>query len=285
MKHERVSVSEKNKITSPANPGVKEIVRLRGDPQERQKKGLTIVEGWREVTRAWEAKVRFKGIYVCPDLWRERDAAGFPKPASFGAPVYETTGVVFSKMAYGERGEGILAVCEAPVLSFADLRPARSLPAGGRKNPLFVVVEGLEKPGNLGAILRTCDAAKVDAVIVCGGRTDIYNPNVIRASLGTVFSVPVVSGSMEEALKFLKSQNAKICAALPQTEILYTQVDFQVSSAIVVGSEQDGLSEFWRRQADVRMRIPMAGAADSLNVSASTAILVYEALRQRGGVS
>ena len=145
----------------------------------------------------------------------------------------------------------------------------------------MVVVEGIEKPGNLGAVLRTCDGAGVDGLFVCDAALDIYNPNVVRSSIGTIFSVPVIQDSSGEILSFLKKNNLKICIASPQAKTLYTDVNFNIPLAVVVGSEQKGLSDFWKSRADVQAKIPMHGKADSLNVSATTAIFIYEALRQR----
>lgn len=257
------------KIVSPANPRIKEAARLR-ESRHRKRTGLTIVEGHREICRALEAGVKFRELYVCE---------GYKIPATCsknlkesGAVFCETSKGVFAKMAYGERNEGLLAVCEAPKPSFA------AIPR--RDNPFFVVVEALEKPGNLGAVLRTCDGAGVDGVIVCGG-TDIYNPNVIRASVGTVFSVPLAAGSNEETLQFLRSRHAKVYAASPQGLEIYTRADWRGSRAVVVGCEDKGLTDFWARRSDLLVKIPMRGAADSLNVSASAAVLIYEALRQR----
>jgi TrmH family RNA methyltransferase len=259
-----------NKITSLTNSKIKSVVQLRNRKQ-RAATGLTIVEGRREITRALEAGVTFKELYTCRDLLGDAKAAEVS--AMTKAPVYETTRPVFTKISYGERNDGILAVCAPQQLFFRDLRSPT--------NPLFVIVESVEKPGNLGAILRTCDGAGVDGVIICDEQTDLYNPNVIRASLGTVFSVKVVVSTNEETLEFLKSKNVTICATLPQARAVYTSEKLTDAIAIVVGSEQDGLTDFWTRQADVKVKIPMKGYADSLNVSASTAILLYEIVRQR----
>ena len=261
------------KITSLTNARVKHVVHLR-NRKKRDEGGLTIVEGAREVTRAFEAGIIFKELYICrPVMGNSKDVLAIAeKLALKKVPVYETTEAVFSKMSYGDRSEGVLAVCEAPVLTLNDFAPKASL---------FIVVEALEKPGNLGAILRTCDGAGVDGVIICDGKTDVYNPNVIRASLGTVFSVKTVVASNDEAVKFLKARNIKICATLPHAKEVYTQTNLTGPLAAVMGSEQDGLTDFWVKQAALKVRIPMSGRADSLNVSVSAAILLYEILRQR----
>jgi len=262
-----------NKITSVTNPRIKTIVHLR-DSHKRKKKNCILVEGYREVCCALEAKVVLREIYLCPELLDDSQKSRIDKiKSSLNTPVYETTRKVFSQISYGERLEGILAVGEPPQHSFDEFK--------SKKDFLFIVVEGVEKPGNLGAILRTCDGAGVDGIIVCDNQTDIYNPNVIRSSLGTIFSKKVIKSSPEDAFQFLKSNNVKICATLPQAQKIYTQANLVGSLAIVVGSEHAGLSDFWIRHADECVRIPMIGKADSLNVSASTAILIYETIRQR----
>lgn len=185
----------------------------------------------------------------------------------------EVSDKVMGKLAYGERHESIIALAKTPVLTLKDLKLSN--------HPLIVVLESLEKPGNLGAILRTCDGVGVEAVLVCDPKTDIYNPNVIRSSTGVVFSIPVVCATYEGIFSFLRSKKIKICASQPQGQKLYTQADFKGSWALVLGSEDKGLSEVWSTCADVTVKIPMKGHADSLNVSISAAIILYEALRQR----
>jgi len=260
-----------SKITSLTNPRIKRIVQLRKS-KVRSAEGVMIVEGEREILRALEAKVNFREMYVS----KSKNEITTPRGRNLiklKASVYETTQSVFSKIAYGQKEEGILAVCEIPRYSFSDFKNVKS--------PLFVIIEGIEKPGNLGAILRTCDGAGVTGVIVCDKKTDVYNPNVIRASLGTIFSVKVVAATNEEALKFLRSQNVSICATLSQAKMGYTKANLNQPFAVVMGSEEKGLSNFWSQQADLCVRIPMKGKADSLNVSASAAIVLYEAIRQR----
>jgi len=259
------------KITSLSNPRVKHVVGLR-NRKPRTESGLTLVEGQREIARALEAGVTFKEFYICCE-WVDHSETLIKQFASLKVPVYETTEAVFSKLSYGDRGEGVLAVCAPQPLSFKDF------PSKARS--LFVIVESVEKPGNLGAILRTCDGAGVDGVIICDGKTDIYNPNVIRASLGTVFSVKVVVSSNEEAMAFLRSKDIAVCATLPRAKTVYTKAKLTGALAVVVGSEQSGLTDFWVEHADCKVNIPMRGQADSLNVSASTAILLYETIRQR----
>ncbi len=265
----------RDKITSLTNPHIKEIVRLRAGGH-RKNSGVTIVDGSREVLRALGAGIKFKEFYLCQELigTGEEEKQWKARLPGLDIPIFEVTKTVFEKIAYGDRQEGVLGICETPRRSLADFR----LDA----NALVVVIEHVEKPGNLGAILRTCDAAGVHGVLVCDSQTDLYNPNVIRASVGTIFTVNTLQCSSDEALRFLKDKGMKICAASPRAQTIYTQMDFSGPAAIVLGSEQEGLSDFWMRKSDFLVKIPMRGAADSLNVSASTAILVYEALRQRG---
>ena len=261
------------KITSLTNPHVKRIIKLR-DRTERHQTNATIIEGAREFLCAYEAGVKLTHVYVDPSALADPAVRKILERLNQGGvDVLETSPEVFNKMSYGDRREGILAVGEPSVFSLKDLK--------FKKNPLLVVVEAVEKPGNLGAILRTCDAASVDGLILCDPRTDVYNPNVIRASLGAVFSVPVALGSRQDVRNFLKEKRILICAAAPQAKKLYTAINFRAPTAIVLGNEDKGLSDFWRQAADEQINIPMMGKVDSLNVSVTTAIIVYEALRQR----
>jgi TrmH family RNA methyltransferase len=261
-------------ITSLTNPRIKEVVKLR-DHKARKESGLTVVEGVREVQCAHEADVKFKEVYFCRDFLAAAQEKQLAKVLSKkGAVIEEVSAEVFNKISYGERQEGVLAVCVAKNLDISEIKLKETA-------ALLVIVEKAEKPGNLGAILRTCDAAGVDALIICDGKTDIYNPNVIRASLGTVFSVPVVQATNEKTLAFLKQNRITVCASSPNADLNYSYADFRKSVAIAMGSEEEGLSKFWFKSADHKVKIPMYGKADSLNLSVSTAILVYEAVRQR----
>lgn len=264
----------RDKITSLTNPHVKELVRLRAGGH-RKNSGVTIVDGSREILRAMEAGIAFKEFYVCPGLLGrdEEEKQLQTRLSGVKVPVFEVARIVFAKIAYGDRQEGVLGICEPPKRSLADLQL--------RSDPLVVVIEHVEKPGNLGAILRTCDAAGVSGVIACDNKTDLYNPNVIRASVGTIFTVNTVQCSNDDALRFLKNKGIKIYATSPQAQTIYTQINLTGAVAIVLGSEQEGLSDFWDKNVDARVKIPMRGHADSLNVSTSAAILIYEAIRQR----
>jgi TrmH family RNA methyltransferase len=261
------------KITSIKNEGLKKVLELR-DRRGRDAQGLTLIDGMREISAAIKADVAIQRIYVCADLL---GAEALDALVRYGqkrrVEILETTKPVFEKMAFGDRNEGVIAVAKLQAQTFDSLHLG--------KNPFLVVVERVEKPGNLGAILRTCDAAGVDAVLVCDARTDLYNPNVIRSSLGAVFTVKVAAGSNAEAQKFLKSRNIKIAGTFPQDAKPYAHFDFKGPSAVVLGSEQDGLSDFWHENSDVKIQIPMRGQVNSLNVSATAAIVIYEAVRQR----
>ena len=261
------------KITSAVNVRVKSVLALR-ERKEREETGLMIVEGVREIARARTAGIVFKEIYLCPDFLSKDDGEKLIREIGpENVITFETTREVFKKISFGEREEGALAVCRQPKWALSDLKLS--------KNPFLVIVESVEKPGNLGAILRTCDGAGADGLILSDRLTDCFNPNVVRASLGTVFSVKVVESSNERALQFLKENGIKAWAASPEAKNIYTRVGWHMPLAIVLGNEQKGLSDFWMRNCDFIVKIPMRGLADSLNVSSTAAILIYEALRQR----
>ena len=261
------------KITSTRNTQIKEVLALR-EPKVRKKTGLTIVEGLREASRAFASGIEFKELYFCRSFLKGKEPDVFLQQVEGkGARIMETTKEVFEKISFGDRQEGVLAVCRSRILKFTDLKL--------NAKPLLVVTEALEKPGNLGAILRTCDGAGVDALIVADGLTDIFNPNVVRSSLGTVFSVPVVHATNDETLTFLKKINAVVCAASPDAGDIYYQKNLDTALAVVVGSEQKGLSAFWDKNASLKVRVPMQGIADSLNASITAAVIIYEAFRQR----
>ncbi len=260
------------KISSVQNPGIKRVARLR-TKKSREARGLTLVEGAREVRQALNAGLRFSCAYICREGVYHCDEALASELDAKGIKVFDTGCSVFDKICYGDRTEGVLALVEQPELTLDKLKFGAA--------PLVVVMESVEKPGNLGAVLRTCDGAGVDALLVCDERTDVYNPNVIRASLGAVFSVPTVSCTSKEAFEFLRAKGVRTFGAVVQATEYYFHKDLSGPCAIVMGSEQDGLSDFWRRSCDEQVRIPMLGKVDSLNVSVSAAVMVYEALRQR----
>ncbi len=260
-------------LTSLQNPRVKEVVKLRDRPH-RDEKGLMLIEGYRELKRALDNGVTPVRLFFSPAWYLgENEPALVARCAEAGAELFECARDVFQKMAYRERPEGLLAVAPQVGVKLDDL----NLPP----RPLLIVAEAIEKPGNLGSILRSADATGVNAVIVCDRCTDINNPNVVRASTGTLFALPIVEAKSEEALAWLRSRGILILAATPHTDVLYTDADLTQGCAIVVGAEQYGLSDRWMANADVKVRIPMLGQADSLNVANATTILLYEAVRQR----
>ena len=264
----------RTELTSPANPKIKHVVKLRSC-SAREETGEMIVEGFRECRRALDNGYRPRAIFHCPELYlkNENESQLVADAERAGADVFTCSRTAFVKMAYKERPDGLLMTGPHVAKRLADVE----LPP----NALVIVTESIEKPGNLGTILRSADAGKVAAVIVCDRTTDIHNPNVVRASTGTMFSVPIVEASSEEALAWLKEKGFKILAATPHAEKLHFEVDLTGNVAIALGAEQYGLTAKWMDGAELRVRIPMLGLADSLNVSAAATILVYEAVRQR----
>lgn len=261
-------------ITSLQNPKVKEVVKLR-DRRPREESGLFIIEGYRELKRALDAGWQIQTLFFCPELFlgsNENALIDQSKPAL----QLECSMEVFRKISYRDRPDGLLAVAPQVHRKLSDLKLT--------DHPFLVVAESIEKPGNLGTILRSCDAAGVDAVIVCDPTTDIHNPNVVRSSVGTLFTVPVIEAGAEETLAFLKQNRIAVVAGTPHAKIEFTQADFKVPLAIVVGTEQYGLTENWMKNADISVRIPMHGIADSLNVASATTLLLYEVVRQRGAL-
>jgi TrmH family RNA methyltransferase len=260
-------------ITSLQNPRIKQAVRLR-ERRDRDEAGLFLIEGRREVARALANGWALQTLYFCRDLFAgPAEEVTLARAAAAGSECVACSPAVFGKLAYGDRAEGLLAIAPQRHRALADLQ----LPP----NPLLIIAEAIEKPGNLGTILRSADAAGVHAVIVCDGCTDIHNPNVVRASIGTLFTVPVVEAASAETLAWLRANKIAVLAATPHTDHEYTAVDLTRGVAIVVGQEQTGLTDRWMEQADLKVKIPMLGQADSLNVAAATTLLLFEAVRQR----
>ena len=261
-------------LTSFANPRVKAAGALR-DRRQRDRTGLTLIDGARELRRALEAGVTVVEAFVCEPLLAGPDArAVFDRLRANGTTLHTTSEPVFAKLAFGERAEGIVAVVRIPTTRLDDL----VLPPV----PLVVVIEGVEKPGNVGALLRSADGAGVDAVVVASPRTDLFNPNAIRASAGTIFSVPLAVAATADVIAWLRARSIRIVAAQVEAERLYTATNLRGPVAIVVGAEDDGLTDAWTGPEVDAVRLPMLGVADSLNVSVSGAVLLYEARRQRG---
>jgi TrmH family RNA methyltransferase len=260
-------------ITSLKNPRLKRLVRLR-DRRARDEEKAFLVEGYREVRRALERRVAPSELYFSKEWFLgENEPALLAAAEGAGARLFELSKDAFAKVAYRERPDGILAVAPQWRRTLGDLpRPA---------SPFILVVEAIEKPGNLGTILRSADAAGCDAVIVCDPVTDLFNPNVVRASTGVLFSVPCVVEESERVLAWLRERGIRTVATTPAAKAVYSDCDLRGPLAVVMGSEQYGLSEFWLRNADLPVRIPMAGQADSLNVAMAALVTLFEAVRQR----
>jgi TrmH family RNA methyltransferase len=260
-------------LASPSNPRIKAAARLR-ERRERDRSGLTLVDGARELRRALEAGVEVVEAFVCEPLVAGGDArAARDGLRSRNVPVTTTTEAAFAKLAFGDRAEGLVAVVRGPTLALDDLK----LPA----DSLIVVIEGVEKPGNLGAILRSADGAGVDAVIAASPLTDLANPNVIRASAGTIFTVPMAAAPTDDVLRWLRDHRIRIVATRVDATQAYTELDLAGSVAIVLGSEAGGLTDAWLGPDIEAVHLPMLGVADSLNVSVTAAVVAYEARRQR----
>ncbi|HEV3004738.1 MAG TPA: TrmH family RNA methyltransferase [Pirellulales bacterium] len=260
-------------ITSVQNQRVKDAIKLRGRRQ-REKQGRFLIDGARELGHAITAGIELVEIFACREHCESGDARSvLARLEAAGATMENVTQEVFAKLAFGDRAEGLLAVARTPSDDLASLRLG--------PQPLVAVVEAIEKPGNLGAVLRSADAAGVSAVIAAGGGTDLYNPNVIRASLGTLFTLPVRSAASAALLQWLRELGLPIYTARVDAAQLYTDVSFASPCAIVLGNEAGGLSSVWNAAGITAIKIPMHGAADSLNIAAAAAVLFYEALRQR----
>ena len=265
-------------ITSTQNPKIKHLLTLQQKSSLRREEGLFVVEGRREIIHCITAGYVIDSVFT---ISYDDYVINLQTPYLTMIPsmpsVYEVSAKVYEKIAYRGSTEGITAIVKTKPHSL-DQMAAKTSPT-----PLYVVLESVEKPGNLGAILRTADAAGIDGVIICDPLTDLYNPNLIRSSIGAVFTVPVATCSSEECIQFLKQNKVQILTAQLQDSNLYYDQDMKRATAIVMGTESTGLTDIWRQAADAHIRIPMLGKLDSLNVSVSAAILIYEAVRQRRG--
>ena len=273
-------------ITSAQNPKIKNLLLLQEKSKARREQGLFVVEGRRELEHCLEAGFRVRTLFVCPELAgptpegvnlpgakKKVDAPGRFTPSGDIPLLIEIPEALYRKVAYRESTEGIIAEVERRDIGLEDLELS--------EHPLVVVLESVEKPGNLGAVLRSADAARADAVVVCDPLTDLWNPNLIRASLGGIFTVPTVCTTSEEAIAWLRARGIRILTAQLQDSSWYYDTDMTGGTALVMGTESTGLTQIWRDAADAHIRIPMLGRLDSLNVSVSTAILLLEAVRQR----
>lgn len=255
-------------ITSAKNPKIRQVLELQEKSRERRATGLFILEGRREIGHCIEAGYVPDSIFWCPEILPE-----LPPYLPEDISVFELPRELYAKIAYREGTEGIVARMKSRPHGLDSLKL--------KENPLLIVLESVEKPGNLGAVFRSADAAGADAVIVCDLLTDLYNPNLIRSSLGGVFTVQSAAAGSEETVKWLKQRGIKILTAQLQDSEWYYDIDMKCGTAIVIGTESTGLTDVWREAADAHIRIPMLGALDSLNASVSAAILLFEAVRQR----
>ena len=263
-------------ITSATNPKIKTLLGLVEKSRLRKEMDLFVAEGFREVDRGMDAGFMPKTLFLCGEILGEEKLEAITRKAEKMNPkcgFIMVPAFLYNKIAYRGGTEGVTAEFESKERKLEDIRL--------KKNPLVAVLEAVEKPGNLGAVLRSADAAGADAVIICDPLTDLYNPNIIRASTGAVFSRQVALATSEETIKWLKANNIKIYTAQLQDSSPYYRTDMKCGTAIVMGTEATGLTDIWREAADAHIRIPMAGQADSLNVSVSASILLFEAVRQR----
>jgi RNA methyltransferase, TrmH family len=258
------------RITSTQNPKIKSLLALE-KPRERRSQQLFLIEGQKEITLALEAGYTLSSVFFCDAIISEEEATTWFGKDSVLIPVSKE---VFDKIAVRENSGGIIAVAEMKAHRLEDVKLS--------KNPLVLVLESVEKPGNLGAILRTADAAGVDAVIICDPQTDFYNPNVIRSSVGCMFTTQTASAPSEETIAWLKKNSIAIYCTYLKASEHYDRIDYSKPASIIMGTEATGLSDVWVKNATKNIIIPMGGKIDSMNVSTATAVVVFEAKRQRG---
>lgn len=254
-------------ITSAQNPFIKSLIQLQEKAKARKQSGTFLIEGMREIELAIKGNYEIETILFLPELVSNKQIT------KLTANPIEISKEVYQKLAYRDTTEGILAVAKTKSLQLADLKLS--------ENPLILVLEAIEKPGNIGAILRTCDAAKIDAVIIANPKTDLYNPNIVRSSVGCLFTNQIATGSTEEVIDYLLQKNINFYSATLQNSTSYHTQNYTLPTALVVGTEATGLSEHWRKKATQNIIIPMQGEIDSMNVSVAAAILIFEAKRQR----
>ncbi|GIZ10131.1 RNA methyltransferase [Flavobacterium sp. UMI-01] len=257
-------------ITSIQNPYIKSLVLLQDKAKNRKQTGTFIIEGKREIEIAIKGGYEILTVLFYPEICSEKEV----KKITDTTDLIEINKDVFQKLAYRDTTEGILAVAKTKSMDLSDLKLS--------ENPLILIAEAPEKPGNIGALLRTADAAKLDAVIIANPKSDLYNPNIVRSSVGCLFTNQVATGSTTEIIAFLKEKNIRFYAATLQNATSYHTQDYTGPTALVVGTEATGLTQEWREAATQNIIIPMQGEIDSMNVSVAAAILIFEAKRQRG---
>jgi RNA methyltransferase, TrmH family len=258
-------------ITSTQNPYIKQLVQLQEKAKARRQEGLFLIEGQRELELARKGGYELQNVLFVPDMLNDSQVK---KIAGNTPELTEISREVYQKLAYRDTTEGVIAVARTKNLSLENLAL--------KDNPLILIAEATEKPGNLGAMLRTADAAGLDAVIIANPKTDLYNPNIVRSSVGCLFTNNIATGSTEEVIEWLAKKNIAVYCATLQDSALYHQQDYTAGSALVVGTEATGLTQAWRNAATKNIIIPMQGEIDSMNVSVAAAILIFEAKRQRG---
>lgn len=259
-------------ITSLQNPSIRNLIQLQTKSKERKVQGLFPIEGCREINRAIQGGFEINQCFICREIL-SKEAKELADLENIRQNITEVSQKVYSRISYRENVDGIIVTARIREFSLDSIKLS--------ENPLLLILETVEKPGNLGAILRTADAAALDAVIICDPSTDIYNPNVIRSSLGCLFTNQVIVSDSNRVIRFLKERSIRIIGAALQDSVRYHEEDFTRATSFVMGSEADGLSEVWRKNSDRLVQIPMQGVADSLNVSVAAAVLVFEAARQR----
>jgi len=258
-------------ISSLQNPFIKQLVQLKEKSKLRKQTGVFIIEGKRELSLAIKGNYTIETLYYYADLFSASEAAALEP---YGIDIIEVTKAVYEKIAHRETTEGVIAVAKTKDLSLKNLKLTT-------KTPLILVAEAPEKPGNIGALLRTADAANIDAVIIANPLTDLYNPNIVRSSVGGLFTVPIATGTSEDVIAYLKQHKIAIYSAILQESVPYDSINFKTASALVVGTESTGLSPIWRTESTANIQIPMEGKIDSMNVSVAAGILIFEAKRQR----
>ncbi|MGB2128011.1 MAG: TrmH family RNA methyltransferase [Flavicella sp.] len=262
-------------LSSLQNPLIKELVLLKEKSKIRKKRGLFLLEGQREISLALQGNYALKQFFYCPDICSKSELKTLLNTTADTTQIIEITKEIYTKIAYRETTEGIVAVVKSKDHVLGNI-------VFKRKKPLILIAEAPEKPGNIGALLRTADAANIDAVFIANPKTDIYNPNIIRSSVGCLFTTQIATGSTEEILDYLKLKNINsYAAALKEDSEPYQQQNFKEATAIVVGTEATGLSEIWLQNATKKIIIPMCGKIDSMNVSVAASVLIFEASRQR----
>lgn len=261
-------------ISSLQNPAIKKLLQLQEKSRTRKKEGLFIIEGQREISLAAKGGYRFREIYFCSDLFTSEALERFLNGFSSEVIITEIPEEIYSKIAYRGSTEGVIAVAETRDLSLSNIEL-------DKKDPLILVAEAPEKPGNIGALLRTADAAGVDAVLIANPKTDLFNPNIVRSSVGCIFTNTIATGTTSEIIAFLKQRKINIYGAALQASVPYDTIDYSPGSAIVVGTEATGLSNEWLENTTKNIIIPMQGEIDSMNVSVAAGILIFEAKRQR----